>query len=409
LTTAAEHRDDFLVGRNINGYYAYHLFINLAFWLPIYAVFFLSHGLSFSAILWLYAVDTGFQTVLEIPSGMLADRYGRKMVLILGALFQTAGYLMIAVGGQMGWYLAAMALHGAALAFVSGSDAAFIYDSLAAAGRENEFKATEGRAYMFNLFGWGTGGLLGGLLAAQSLALPFILSALSSILALLVALTCVEPPRSTAPPAPRAVMKEAYAVARHNRRVRAMVVFASLIIGLLLVTHKFSQPYLQRAGVDLRWFGGVYFIWLLCAAVSANFSGKVEQVMGRGAFFLSLPVMVGGVLVYLGLHQNLAGVALIILHQFTWGALRPQMNEVINREVGTRVRATLLSAVGFGSSLVYIIATPAVGIVADRYDFPRALLWLGIAALAAGLWAAVALIRSERTSAIGQESVLPET
>ena len=74
----------FYAGRNINGYYAFHLFGNMAFWLPMYAVFFLARHLDFSIILYLYAVNTIFQTVLELPSGLLADRWGRRPLLMLG-------------------------------------------------------------------------------------------------------------------------------------------------------------------------------------------------------------------------------------------------------------------------------------------------------------------------------------
>jgi len=394
----------FWAGRNISGYYTFHLFINFAFWLPIYAVFFLTRGLDYSAILILYAVDNAFQTVLEIPSGMLADRWGRKPILMIGALIQMAGYVMIAFGNHMFWYVAAMALHGAALACLSGSDAAFIYDSLLAAGREKEFKQIEGRAYMYNLIGWGAGGLLGGWLAVKNLSLPYILSALTSFLAFMVLATCVEPPRVKIRPTPTQLMKDAWGTVRTNRAVRAMIIFASLIFGFLLVSHKFSQPYLQKAGVDLGYFGIIYFIWLMGAAVSSNYSERVEKLIGRRVYYLLLPILVGGVLIYFGFYQNMLGVALALLYQFVWGSLRPQMNQVINQEVTSSMRATVLSLVGFGSAFVYILATPLIGWIADQYDFPRALLWLGIISLVAGIIAAVALVRKDRIMGAGSAS-----
>jgi MFS family permease len=386
-----------MAGRNINGYFTFHLFINFAFWLPIYAVFFLIRGLDYSAILLLYAVDNVFQTVLEIPSGMLSDRWGRRPVLMLGALIQMTGFLMIAFGNGMAWYITAMALHGAALACLSGSDAAFIYDSLIAAGREKEFKKIEGRAYMYNLIGWGAGGLLGGWLAVKSLALPYILSALTSFLAFMVIASCVEPPRKKTHPAPKRMAKNAWRVIRRNGTVRAIIIFASLIFGFLLVSHKFSQPYLQEAGLNLEMFGIVYFVWLMGAAISSNFSEKIEKTLGRRVYFMLLPFLVGGVLIYYGFYQNMLGVALALLYQFVWGSLRPQMNHIINREVTSSMRATVLSMVGFGSAIIYVVVSPAIGWIADRYDFPLALMWLGIAAFIPTLLAAVSLLRKIRT------------
>jgi MFS family permease len=398
VRSSADNAGRFKADRNIKAYYTFHLFINFAFWLPIYAVFFLTRGLDYSAILLLYAVDNAFQTTLEIPSGMLADRWGRRPVLMLGAIIQTAGYLMIAFGGGMAWYLAAMALHGAALACLSGSDAAFIYDSLIAVGRREEFKKIEGRAYMFNLIGWGSGGLIGGLLAVKNLSLPYIMSALTSIVALIILAMCKEPPRSEMRVASRRMIKQAWNVFRSSASVRAIIIFASLIFGFLLVSHKFSQPYLLKAGLNMELFGIIYFVWLMGAAISSNYSERLEKAIGRRVYFASLPLIVGGVLIYFGFYQNLLGVTLALLYQFVWGSLRPQMNHIINREVASSIRATLLSTVGFGSAVIYIIMAPIIGWIADRYDFPLALLYLGVVSLVLSFWAVIPILRREPVS-----------
>jgi MFS family permease len=396
----AKSSDLFLAGHNINGYYAFHLFVNVAFWLPIYAIFFLHQGLSYSALLLLYAVDNLLQTVIEIPSGVLADKWGRKPVLLLGALMQATGFLLIAFGGSIAWYIVAMALHGTALAFLSGSDAAFLYDSLVAAGRDKEFRRIEGRAYMFNLIGWGAGGLLGGLLAAKSLALPYILSGLASVLAFFVMAVCTEPPRREAyDGVALSLLKDAFGAVRQNGMIRSIIIYSSVIFGLLLAMHKFSQPYLERAGIGLEYFGVIYFVWLMCAAISSNYSERIGNAIGLRVYFLLLPLITGGVIIYLGLMQNVFGVALAVLYQFVWGSLRPQMYQIINHEAETSARATLLSMSGFGMSIMYVLVVPSIGWVADRYDFPVALLILGMSVLVLGIPSAIAVTKRLRSTA----------
>lgn len=388
-----------LTTRNINGYYAFHLFGNMAFWLPIYTLFFLARTLDFSTILLLYAVDTVFQTLLEMPSGILADRIGRRPILMLGSLAQAAGYLMIAFGGSIPLYVVGMALHGTALAFVSGADSAFLYDTLAAAGREEEFKRVEGRAYMYNLLGWGGAGLLGGFVAATSMTAPFVLSGITSLMAFFVIATCIEPPRRTVRSSMRQLASEALAVLRRNGRVRAIIIFSSILFGLLLVGHKFSQPYLQMAGVDLKLFGVIYFVWLMFAAVSSNYSDRIEKRLGRALYFLALPVLAGLPFLYWGWRQSLFGAVIALTHQLVWGSLRPQMAGLINNEVTASVRATVLSMAGLGSSLVYVLAALLIGSVADRQGLPAALLYLGAAMIAAGMIAAVPLMRRDHVPA----------
>lgn len=389
-------QNTFWAGRNINGYFAFHLFINFAFWLPVYAVFFVNRGLLLSELLSLFAVLGGVQTVLEIPSGTLADRWGRKPILVLGALLQGCGYVCIAAGNSFFWYFVGMALAGTALAFISGADAAFIYDSLAAAGRENEFKKIEGQAYMYNLLGWGAGGLLGGYVAVHSLSMTYILSALTSVLALLCIGLCEEPPHTRGGRQSLRLLKKALVTTGANANVRATVILASVVIGLLLVVHKFSQPYLVEAGFPLKSFGYVYFLWLAGAAAAARYSEQIERFLGRQMYFISVPLVAGTAILYMGLWQNVWGAVLALGHQYAWGSLRPQVYQIINGEVDSSMRATVLSMTGFGSSVFYIICVPVFGLVADKYGFAVALQILGPLLAVLGLIAAIFLLASER-------------
>ncbi len=377
----------------------------MAFWLAIYAIFFLERGLSYSEILILYAVLNGIQMILEIPSGALADRWGRRRVLMLGALVQAIGNLLIAFGNSLSPFVIGMGLNGAAMAFISGSDAAFIYDTLKFVGRENEFKRVEGHAYMFNLLGWGAAGLLGGILAVRDISVPFILTAFASLLAFLVMAICQEPPRlhhalEVPLHASGRLMAHAWRTVRQNRLIAAAVLFNAAIIGTLLIKHKFSQPYLLMAGVDLAYFGVVYFVWLIFAAAASHFSEKIDRRLGPATYFITLPILTGLVMIYLGFFQNWVGVALILLHQYVWGSLRPQINQIINRETPTAIRATVLSIAGFGASIVYIIGVPVFGLLADHYEFMLSLKWLGLVAMLLGLPAAWLLVNKLRAGSV---------
>ena len=70
------------------------------------------------------------------------------------------------------------------------------------------------------------------------------------------------------------------------------------------------------------------------------------------------------------------------------------INQIINQETSSSMRATVLSAGGFGFSIVYIIFGPLFGFCADKWDFPAALLYLGIVIFILGLAAAVYIIKN---------------
>src|SRR5688572_32151149 len=83
--------------------------------------------------------------VAEVPSGALADRYGRRSAVVLAGVLQAAGYAMwIALPGFPG-FAAGFALWGLGGAMASGAFEALLYDGLAAAGEADRYAGVLGR------------------------------------------------------------------------------------------------------------------------------------------------------------------------------------------------------------------------------------------------------------------------
>ena len=84
----------------------------------LFPLLFATAGLSLERIGILVAVYPGVWGVLQVLTGALSDRYGRKRLITGGMLTQAAGLVLIATGDDFGWWLAAVALLGAGTAMV---------------------------------------------------------------------------------------------------------------------------------------------------------------------------------------------------------------------------------------------------------------------------------------------------
>jgi MFS family permease len=114
----------------------FRLFFNCRFYYPIFTILFLDLGLSIAEFATLNVVWAVTIVLLEVPSGALADRLGRRRLVVW------AGWLMVAemavicampVGNHtvVFWlFVANRILSGAAEAAASGADEALTYDSL---------------------------------------------------------------------------------------------------------------------------------------------------------------------------------------------------------------------------------------------------------------------------------------
>jgi MFS family permease len=101
--------------------------------------FFLQHGLSLSQIFVLQSIFSAAFLLWELPSGYIADRFGRAFAIKLSA--PIAAIAMIAYGlSSHYWQFVIWELVLAlASGLVSGVDTALLVDSLKAQGKEHDF------------------------------------------------------------------------------------------------------------------------------------------------------------------------------------------------------------------------------------------------------------------------------
>jgi MFS family permease len=107
-------------------------------WAPIWVVFLQGKGLSLTQIGVLEAFAWLITAAFEVPTGAIADRWGRKSSIDMGSTFYALAMFLILAEALSPAFLLGYALWNSSFAFMSGADAALLYDSLKADGRESE-------------------------------------------------------------------------------------------------------------------------------------------------------------------------------------------------------------------------------------------------------------------------------
>jgi len=134
-------------------------------------------------------------TVLEVPTGWLADRYGHRASLIVGSLVQVLGMLVCWLGEGAAGALTASLLVALGDAFRSGADQALLYRSCTALGRPSEFQKREAWANSLKLAALVGMTLAGGVIVrVWGFATGWQVEIAASAAGLLVAMAMVEPP-----------------------------------------------------------------------------------------------------------------------------------------------------------------------------------------------------------------------
>ena len=125
---------------NVRRFIAFRVFFNARFYYPVFTILFLDFGLTLSQFAILNAVWAGTIVLMEVPSGALADIWGRRNLLILSSLLMIVELLLLCIV-PLGHptllfviFLVNRVLSGTAEAAASGADEAIAFDSLKAAG-----------------------------------------------------------------------------------------------------------------------------------------------------------------------------------------------------------------------------------------------------------------------------------
>ncbi|MBR2034323.1 MAG: MFS transporter [Alphaproteobacteria bacterium] len=119
--------------KNIYLFNIYHLCSGMWLFSPLAVIYFQEICQSYTLAIFAYSLISLMQSITEIPLGVISDRFGRKTNLILAAILLFLNMLFWAWAGCGGgvWMLfLGSALRGIGVSFLSGTDAAFIYETV---------------------------------------------------------------------------------------------------------------------------------------------------------------------------------------------------------------------------------------------------------------------------------------
>lgn len=130
---------------NIRLFIAFRILFNARFYYPVFTILFIDYGLTIEQFALLNTVWAITIVTAEIPSGVLADIIGRKLLIVTTALLMIAELSLLAfvpLGNStlIFWaFLFNRILSGLAEAMASGADEAIAYDSLVKQGNPDHW------------------------------------------------------------------------------------------------------------------------------------------------------------------------------------------------------------------------------------------------------------------------------
>lgn len=348
---------------------------------PVLVVYLASKGVSLADVLWLQALFSVAMLVLEVPSGYLSDRWGRKPTLVTGSVCGLAGVVVYMLGTSMWQFVIAELFLAALFAFHSGTNDALTRESLAAVGRENEYRSVKRSQDVYFFGSQAISAILGGLIATFSLQGVFVVEMLAFAGALVVTLTLVEPKRHIAQEAEemQSMMQVFFDTIGRPTPLRNIIVISSAISLMTLTLFWFTQPYQQQVDFPLELYGVTHAIALIGAILMGKVVARLEGRVGDYTLLATVAGLVTGSFLLLSFSSTWLGVIWLVVGRSLWGSVRPIVSDLINQMVvSNSVRATVLSVQSFLTRLLFAGVAPLVALVIERVSLQAAIFFCGV-------------------------------
>lgn len=316
----------------------------------------------------------------EIPTGVLADVYSRRLSVIIGTILMGLAYLLMGAVPAFAAAIASQLLWGLGYTFTSGAYEAWMVDEIG--------QARAGEGFMRGSQVGRIAGLLGivgsTLLATINLALPILAGGILHLAsaALLIAIM----PENGFAPTPReerSTWGRWFATFRDGLRlVRARPVLWS-ILGIGFFFGFFSEAWdrlwqahlIENIGLPAL-FPPVVWIGILAGVDAVLGAGLVEVVRrridtNRARQLTRAILMLTSVMIVAEIGFALAGdfiIAIVLLFAFTLarGLIDPLLSTWVNHHVDSNVRATVLSIQSQTDAIGQISGGPPLGLLGQR-------------------------------------------
>lgn len=381
--------DPAIAVRNTNAFLWFRVLFNSRFYYPIYTILFLDFGLSLEQFATLNMVWAASIVIFEVPSGALADKLGRKLLVVVSAMLMVVEMLILCLmpigAGALTFslFLVNRVVSGLAEACCSGADEALVYDAIPPDGRAAAWTrvlarmmrwqsitfmlvalvgaATYSHDFMNRVPGFG------GLSREACMRIPLWLNLGMALATLAVSLRFIDThPRPAARASLGAITRASFGqmIATGRWILRSPAAVVLILTGLLYdsftrLFYTVGSNYYRLLGIDESCNGlilaGSSLIGIGTAVVVEKLVGVLKPSQNLGMVAGLIIAGLGGIGLQITAWHGWAGILFVIPFWLAMRSLHYFLSQYLHRVSDSSHRATVLSFKGLSMNLAYAL------------------------------------------------------
>ncbi|MDF2530933.1 MAG: major facilitator superfamily 1 [Clostridia bacterium] len=368
--------------RNVNKNYLYILLQNIDFTRGIWMIYLAGKGMSLTQLGLLETIFHVTSFTMEVPTGAVADLFGRRTSRIVGRLTSLISVIILLLSNSFWMFAVSFIFTALSYNLESGAGDALIYDSLKEIGEEDQFMKVNGNKEVFYQAASTISFLIGGILAFKNYSTAFTLTIAVGIITIFQSFSFKEPSIGIAH---RDGSKEnmfikqvstSLKVIVNNPRIGTLIIFTQSIMAFCTCIFFYLQNYLKADGYNEAAIGAIYAVSSLAAAITATQIHRIERRIKEQGILLLIPVIT--IACIWGIALSKYHYVLFIIMMVTEGIIFVAVSDYINKMIPSENRATILSFASMVFSFFMITLFPVIGVIGDRYSLSFAFICLAM-------------------------------
>lgn len=369
--------------RNITKNYIFMLTRNLDLTHGIWMIYLAMKGMSLYQLGILEGIFHITSFTMEVPTGLVADIYGRRVSRICGRFSSLISIVILMFANS--FYLFALSFVFSAISYnlESGAGEALIYDSLKELNEEKKYMKVAGTQEVYFQVGNVLALVVGGYLASKSYSYAFFATACIILITIFQAFSFTEPSIEFQHTKEKNIIKilknqtkESLNVLKDKKKLGFLIVFSQIIFVFGTCLFYYLQNYLKSDGFSEAKIGMMLAASSLVGAAVATQAHRIEKILNEKGILIILPLISIGCIWGISLTKH--HYVLYILMMAVDGIIYVVSSDYINKLIPSQNRATILSFASMVFSFFMIILFPLIGKVGDMFSLKIAFKMLAV-------------------------------
>jgi MFS family permease len=371
---------------------------NLKFFDPFLILFFRESGLSFFEIGVLFSIREISTNIIEIPSGIAADIFGRRSSMVVSFAAYIASFIVFYLFPSFVPAIFAMIIFSVGEAFRTGTHKAMILTYLELNGMQDQKVMFYGRTRSWSVIGSAVSSVIAAFIVfySGSYKYVFLFSAIPYVAGLVLMLSYpkeLDGVKEKGITSAKEIMTEFFRMMQHPKIIKPVLRF-SLFHGTFKSVKDYIQPAILALALSLPvlgsleiekrtsvFAGAVYCIlYLLASAASRNSHRITKKNIHLSVVLGFLYLGSTAVLIFIGAFANIPAlmIGLFILLFLVMNIIRPIQVGLMGSLIKSKVFASGLSVESQTTSLMTAVIAPVFGLLVDKIKAPAAFISTGV-------------------------------